>query len=273
MGNSTSYRLTAIRAAIAARAIVMKGFRRAVDKEFKRDAHDIVTFYDRAAEEIIIEEIKKDFPNSRIVGEEGGEQEGQDPTWVIDPIDGTSNFAAGIPFWCVSIGVSVEGKLVAGVIYNPVENLLFSADEHGAILNDKPLKVHSPDDPMSATLISSFPNAKDFDLLGDNVFETNEKLTKSFQAFRNLGSGALNLAYVASGWADATFGFSTSPWDVAAGAFILEKAGGTFRSFDGGVEVDSPLKAVDYYAFGSTDAYEPLGGEVQRLSTLVGSKA
>lgn len=268
MGNSTSYRLTAIRAAVATRAMVLKGFRRAIDKEFKRDAHDIVTFYDRAAEEIIIEEIKKDFPAARIVGEEGGEQVGEDPTWVIDPIDGTSNFAAGIPFWCVSIGVSVGGKLVAGVIYNPVENLLFSADEHGALLNDKPLKVDSPADPLQATLISSFPNAKDFDLLGDNVFGVNEKLVKSFQASRNLGSGALNLAYVASGWADATFGFSTSPWDVAAGAFILEKAGGTFRSFVEGVEVDSPLEAVDYYAFGSEQPYEPLSDEVRRLSAL-----
>src|SRR5690625_324178 len=270
MSNSTSYRLTAIRAAIAARAVVMKGFRRAIDKEFKRDAHDIVTFYDRAAEELIIEEIKKDFPDSRIVGEEGGERGGEDPTWVIDPIDGTSNFAAGIPFWCISIGVSVEGKLVAGVIYNPVENLLFSADEHGALLNDEPLKVDSTDDPLEATLISSFPNVQDHDLLGDKVFETSKKLTTSFQASRNLGSGALNLAYVATGWADATFGFSTSPWDVAARAFILATAGGAFRSFDGGVEVDSPLEAVDYYAFGSKNPYEPLGGEVQRLSTLAG---
>jgi len=224
---SESLRKTAEEAALSVGPLLMAAFRSAMDLDFKRDLHDVVTIHDKASEERIASVILGAVPDSTLVGEEGGRRGAGRVHWYVDPIDGTSNFARGIALWCVSIAAVIEGRVVAGVIYNPVAGDVFSADLNGAWLNDQPLIARATGDELAATIVSSFPDSQDLKLFGTEALNVHATLLHDFQAVRNLGSGALNLAHVAAGWADATMGFATQPWDVAAGVLILEQAGGT----------------------------------------------
>lgn len=241
-------------------------FRSPMDKDFKRDAHDIVTLHDKAAEEKIVKVLLVDCPDSVIVGEEGGTRGAGRVEWHIDPIDGTSNFARGIALWCVSIAAVVDNTTIAGVVFDPVSGNLFHADLTGAWLGDDPIHVHAAGDEMRATIVSSFPNAKDTWLFGSTAFDAQARLIEAFQAVRNLGSGALNLAHVAAGWADATMGFYTNSWDIAAGGFILRQAGGKFYALERGLPVEPYFSAPDYYAIGGDVTYKTLSGVMQEWS-------
>lgn len=268
-GKTDESRLLGSLAERAARSVgdqLRAAFRSPMDKDFKRDAHDIVTLHDKAAEETIVKVLLSDCPDSVIVGEEGGTRGTGRVEWHIDPIDGTSNFARGIALWCVSIAAVVDDETVAGVVFDPVADNLFRADLTGAWLGDDPIRVHAADDEMRATIVSSFPNAKDTWLFGSSAFDAQARLIEAFQAVRNLGSGALNLAHVAAGWADATMGFYTNSWDIAAGGFILQQAGGRFYALERGLPTEPYFSAPDYYAIGGDMSYETLSTMMQEWS-------
>ncbi|KAB8195260.1 inositol monophosphatase [Nonomuraea phyllanthi] len=206
----------------------------------KHDFHDPVTQHDRAAEETIRAVITARRPESAIVGEEGGTTGSGDLVWYVDPIDGTANFAAGMPFFCVSIAAAVRGELVAGVIYDPVREDEFSASGDGAWCNGTPLRSVGASGDREAMLLSSYPTAMDVEADGDAALRRYGRFLTSFSAVRRPGSAALKLAYVAAGWADAAYGTQANPWDVAAGALLVRRAGGVY--------LGDPLAKGDYLA-------------------------
>lgn len=255
---SRMLRTTAIHAALGVGDQLRTAFRAPMQRDFKRDAHDIVTVHDKAAEKSIVSTLLAEHPDAMIVGEEGGVSGAGRVQWHIDPIDGTSNFARGLAYWCVSIAAAIDGRVVAGVVFDPMAGNVFSADLSGAWLGEAPLRSHAAEREIDATLVSSFPNAKDTWLFGDSAFQAQSRLVASFQAVRNLGSGALNLAHVAAGWADATMGFYTNSWDISAGGFILQRAGGTIRGLARGESREPFHTSPDYYATGAGAEYPTL---------------
>ncbi|RSS47941.1 inositol monophosphatase [Streptomyces sp. WAC05858] len=240
---------TARRAALDVAPMLLSGFRNDMNIDLKADFHDVVTTYDRAAEARIREIIEEDFPGSAVVGEEDGPRAGADPTWYIDPIDGTSNFARGIAFWCVSIAAAVDGEVIAGVIYDPVQDNLFTADDTGARLGGKPIHARGFGVCDQATVLAHYPMPAD--LAADEEFSLRRygALVRGFSAVRNTSSGALCLAHVAAGWADATFNFGTNAWDVAAGSLLLKLAGGSYHAYIDGLEqpAHGDFLAPDYF--------------------------
>ncbi|MBT1683298.1 inositol monophosphatase family protein [Curtobacterium flaccumfaciens] len=265
-------------------------FRAPMTISTKRDAHDVVTLHDRAAEEAITAVLTAAVPGSVVLGEEGGTTGGTGSTgaaggidtagdngdtgstadpvvrWIVDPIDGTANFARGLAYWCISIAAEVDGEVVAGVVFDPVADHVFAADDDGAWLDGAPMHSSSgPDD--AATVLTSFPVQQDLDLLGEAAaFDLLRDLTLRYRHHHSLGSGALNLVHVAAGWSDVTMGFATHPWDVAAGALVLERAGGWFRGFRRGEAVDRAHLADDYVAAGAGGSHAELVRRVQELS-------
>ncbi|MET0898323.1 MAG: inositol monophosphatase family protein [Mycobacterium sp.] len=247
---STRCCATARRAALDVAPLLLNGFRRDMRVDLKADIHDVVTEYDRAAEARIRDIIEQDFPGSTVVGEEGGPQGAGNPTWYVDPIDGTSNFARGIAFWCVSIAAVVDGAVIAGVIYDPVGANLFTADNTGARLNGEPIGARGFTSSSQATVLAHYPMPADLAADEDFSLRRYSALVQSFSAVRNTSSGALCLAHVAAGWADATFNFGTNPWDVAAGSYLVKLAGGKYRAYVDGHEQPElgDFLAPDYYA-------------------------
>jgi len=263
---SRSLRGTATTAALSVQDQLLSAFRTTMRLDFKRDVHDIVTAHDKASERQIVSVILGEVPDSTIIGEEGGRTGNGRVNWYIDPIDGTSNFARGIALWCISIAAVIDDRVVAGVVFNPVSGDLFSADLTGGWLGDRKLDTRAATDEISATIVSSFPNARDLQLFDAAALEAHRTLLVGFQAVRNFGSAALCLTHVAAGWADATMGFSTSPWDVAAGILILEQSGGTYLGYSHGA-IDAPaFQAPDFVAVGAGARYPTLLGVVERLS-------
>jgi myo-inositol-1(or 4)-monophosphatase len=247
---STRCSTTARRAALDVAALLLNGFRRDMNIDLKADIHDVVTEYDRAAEARIREIIEQDFPGSTVVGEENGSRGDGSPTWYVDPIDGTSNFARGIAFWCVSIAAVVDGAVIAGVIYEPVGGNLFTADDTGARLGGEPIEARGFTSSDQATVLAHYPMPADLAADEDFSLRRYGALVQSFSAVRNTSSGALCLAHVAAGWADATFNFGTNPWDVAAGSHLLKLAGGRYHAYADGLEQSErgDFLAPDYYA-------------------------
>jgi myo-inositol-1(or 4)-monophosphatase len=234
---STELMTLAMSAARDVAPMLLEAFRTDVDIETKADMHDLVTEYDSAAERRIAEVLLDANPESAIVGEEGGRTGDAALTWYVDPIDGTANFARGIAFWCVSIGATVDGERVAGAVYDPVADLMFHADGSGAFLNGRPLHARGFTAPSRSTMLAHFPMPADLE--ADEQFAMTEyaNLVRAYSAVRNKGSGALSLAHVAAGWGDVTLNFGTNSWDVAAGSFILEQAGGTYVGYSDGSRV------------------------------------
>ncbi|WP_165310720.1 inositol monophosphatase family protein [Microbacterium protaetiae] len=236
MTDSTQSRLFKDAAAVAARAQrdpLRRAFRSEMELGFKRDARDIVTVHDKATERALVAALTAAVPDSAFLGEEGGAIGEGRVRWYIDPIDGTSNFAAGIAFWCVSIAAEVEGSIVAGVVYDPVADILFSADLDGAYLDDRPLRSRGAQTEDEATLITGYPNARDLDAHGDAALERFGALVAAYRALRRPGSAAMSICHVAAGWVDVAAGFAVNPWDVSAAGFILTQAGGVYRGMGG----------------------------------------
>jgi myo-inositol-1(or 4)-monophosphatase len=228
--------------------LLVEAFNQGVPARTKAGFFDLVTEYDRRSEAIISDFIVEAYPDSTIVGEEGG-QRGQGAVhWYIDPIDGTTNFATGIPFFCVSIGAAVNGKLLAGVVFDPLRGELFRASCDGAFLNDRPLRTGTNLTDAASLLIAAFPqpghknSPADYALFG--------RMVESFKGVRRLGSAALALAYVACGRADVAFEPHISPWDVAAGYLLLTQAGGRYLPLDPDVRARS-WRAQGYLALNS----------------------
>ncbi|WP_424463203.1 inositol monophosphatase family protein [Pseudoclavibacter helvolus] len=239
-------------AARGAGTIALEGFRsKGLGIDEKTNFHDLVTVYDVRAEQYIRGVIANEAPDSRIVGEEGGASGAGDVTWFIDPIDGTSNFARGIALWAVCIGAAVDGEVVAGVVYDPVADNMFVADERGAFLNGEGLRSEGATTPERATVLASFPLPRDLVHLRADALEAYAELEDTYSHVRDLGSSAITLTHVAAGWADAVFSFEASPWDVAAPAFILKRAGGIYRTYGDGVELPRESDHLHRHYYGT----------------------
>ena len=230
--DSARLRAVAMEAALLVGDRLLAAFRSPIDVDFKVDRHDVVTRYDREAEAEIRAYIMSQVRDSAVVGEEAGASGAGRVQWYVDPIDGTSNFARGLAFWCVSIAAAIDGEVVAGAILDPVAGSLFSADLTGAWLNGEPLASKAIEDERHATLITGYPVERDLMLDGrERALENFAALVETFSTVRRPGSAALSIAHVAAGWVDAAAGFGVSAWDVAAGILILRQAGGTYRPF------------------------------------------
>jgi myo-inositol-1(or 4)-monophosphatase len=233
-GQSRALRLAAIAAAKSVAPQLKDAFRSDMDIEFKKDRRDIVTAHDKAAEVAICAHLSAAVPDSSFVGEEGGVHGAGGIQWFIDPIDGTANFARGLPSWCISIGAVCEDQILAGAIVDPMGGNVFSADLMGAYHGDAPLRSHGTSDEGLATILCSYPSARDMLQDGRGVaLDRFGGLVETYSAVRRIGSAALGLAHVAAGWADGAANFSINAWDITAGILILRQAGGRFFAVGG----------------------------------------
>lgn len=194
---------------------------------------DIVTEVDLACEKLIIDRIRQQYPSDPILSEEAGAlgTEEDRPVWVIDPLDGTRNYMAGIPFFCVSIGLVRKGVAELGVVYDPIhDEMFFGRRGEGAFLNGEPIRV-SEEDSLEDCIVSVAWVRSRVD--GHRFTRVVERLSKETSYFRRLGSAALATCYVACGRVHAYLQGGLSPWDVAAGFMLIEEAGGMVTDFDG----------------------------------------
>jgi len=200
----------------------------------EKDANNLVSFVDRKAEDMLVNELGKLVPGAGFITEEDTPNvEGKTWEWIIDPLDGTTNFLYGVPCFSVSIGLRREGKLVAGVIYEISRDELFFAWEEGkAYLNNRAIRVSQRKNMRLCLLATGFP-FRDFSNL-ENYLETFGYLMRHTRGLRRLGSAAVDMAYVACGRFDGFFEFNLNSWDVAAGAIIVKEAGGVVTDFSGG---------------------------------------
>lgn len=202
----------------------------------EKKKNDFVTNADRESEDAIAAAIRARFPEDGFLAEEGGARggdEGARRVWVIDPLDGTSNFIAGFPFWCVSVAAREAGKIVAGAIWDPLRKELYSAERgKGAFRNGSRLRVQPLPGLDGAFLATGFPFRSRESI--DVYLRLFRELFLQARAIRRAGSAALDLAYVAAGVFDGFFEFRLSAWDIAAGAILIEEAGGEITDFDGG---------------------------------------
>jgi myo-inositol-1(or 4)-monophosphatase len=226
----------AIRAARAAGAIINRA---ALDVELlkisAKGTNDFVTEVDQAAENAIIDVLLEAYPGHGILAEESGRARGakhSEYLWIIDPLDGTTNFIHGLPIYAVSIALAFRGKVEQAVVYDPARNDLFFASKgRGAFLNDRRLRVSKRLRMADALIGTGFPFRK-----GDNFkryLKMFEDVMQHCAGVRRPGAAALDLCYVAAGWYDGFFETGLSPWDVAAGSLMITEAGGLVGNFTG----------------------------------------
>lgn len=224
--------LIAMEAALQAGDLLRKGFGTSFSISSKEGKHNLVTEYDYLAEKTILDFIKKQVPNSHFLAEESGKTGTEEGfLWIVDPLDGTVNFAHQIPFFCVSIAVEKKGKVIAGVVFDPIHQELFVAEEKkGAFFNGKKITVSPIADLQKAMLSTGFPYN-----LSENPFHCIEHFTDILKIgipVRRIGAAALELAYIASGRIDGFFEVGLAPWDCAAGKLLVEEAGGIVTHWD-----------------------------------------
>ena len=195
---------------------------------------NLVTDVDLASERLIREAIATYYPRHEILGEEGGLSEsGSEYRWVVDPLDGTTNYAHGYPIFCVSIALECKGEIVLGVVYDPMRDELFAAERGaGATLNSRPIHVSKTAELMQGLLSTGFP----YDIKTSKLTNLDHwaNFAMNAQALRRDGAAALDLCYVACGRFDGFWELNLSPWDTAAGALIVTEAGGRVTNFSGG---------------------------------------
>jgi myo-inositol-1(or 4)-monophosphatase len=213
-------------------ALLMGYFHQHVKIEYKGDV-DLVTIADRKSEALILERIRAKWPAHDVLGEEGARIEtGSDYKWYVDPLDGTTNFAHGFPVFCVSLAIDYKGKRVAGVLYDPTRDELFSAElGSGAYLNGERMHVSATSNLAECLVATGFPSHKRHK--NPNIFFYHQ-ITLKTHGVRRAGSAALDLANVASGRFDGFWEFNLNPWDTAAGVLIVEESGGRVTDFSGG---------------------------------------
>ncbi len=194
---------------------------------------DIVTEADALAEGFIIGEIQKRWANHSIVAEESGEsRQSSEYCWYIDPLDGTINYAHGLPVFCVSIGLTFRNKLLLGAVFSPCRNEMYSAETgKGAFLNGKRMHVTSTSELRDGVLMLEYPNMHDD--LDEKTLQNYQNLRMSTRGIRQLGCAALAMCYTASGSADAYWQPEIHPWDIAAGTLLVKEAGGKVSDFSG----------------------------------------
>lgn len=218
---------------MAAGELIKKRFNGPFTVDHKEGINNLVTEIDKLAEKTIIGIILEAYPDHGIIAEEGGSVESNSEyQWIIDPIDGTVNFAHGLPLCCVSIGLKKGKDMVLGAVYNPMMNELFFAEQgKGAYLNDQPIHVSSKSDFNRAFLVTGFPYEWPEDKT--HPVKTFERFIRKGLPVRRLGSAAIDLCWVACGRFDGYWEYSLQPWDVAAGLLIVREAGGRVTDFAG----------------------------------------
>jgi myo-inositol-1(or 4)-monophosphatase len=213
-------------------AVLMEGYGN-VRHIQQKGVIDLVTEFDKRSEEVIISSIQQKFPDHAILAEESGHNKTvSEYQWVVDPLDGTTNFAHGIPIFSVSVALLKNNSPVVGVVYDPLRNEMFSAElGHGATLNNHPIHVSSQMDLEQAVISTGFP----YDVRTNprNNFAQFVQFQLRTQAVRHLASAALDCAWTAMGRLDGYWEFGVKPWDIGAGALIAREAGGRVTSVDG----------------------------------------
>ena len=211
--------------------------------DYKGSPSNIVTEMDRQAEALIVETIAGRFPDHAILAEEGGGRGGSAThRWIVDPLDGTTNYAHGMPFFAVSIALEIDGTVALGVVYDPNRDECFTVRRgHGAFLNGAPLRVSDTPTLDESLLSTGYPY--DIRKIRDNNLAEHAAFMVRCRSVREMGSAAINLALVAAGRLDAFWELKLGPWDVAAGCLMVEEAGGRVTTPDGG-PVDLAAPAV-----------------------------
>ncbi|MBI5048126.1 MAG: inositol monophosphatase [Deltaproteobacteria bacterium] len=229
---TNKFKKTAMNAAKKAGLLLKKNIDKVHHIEFK-GVIDIVTEMDKKAEDLIIKIIKHEFPEHGILTEENREQKtDSEYRWIIDPLDGTTNYSHGFPIFCVSIALEKRGAVVMGVVYNPMLNELFTAGiGQGAHLNNKKIKVSGIGELSKSLLATGFPY--DVRTSPQNNIAHFANFAVRAQAIRRAGSAALDMCYVACGRFDGFWELKLKPWDTAAATLIIKEAGGTVTDFAG----------------------------------------
>lgn len=227
--------LAAIQAALNAGELLVRGFGTTFNISSKEGMQNLVTEYDNAAQELIISNLQKNFPEHQFLGEEDKKKQtidSQKIVWIIDPLDGTVNFARSIPIFAVSIAAALGKDILCGVVYYPMMNELFIAEKNkGAYLNGKRLKVSMRQNFKDAFIATGFPYDVDQNPL--HCIERFSSFAKMGIPLRRMGSAAIDLSYVAAGRFDAFWEVGLHSWDLAAGKLMIEEAGGKVSHYDG----------------------------------------
>ncbi|MBC7873402.1 MAG: inositol monophosphatase [Ferruginibacter sp.] len=224
---------TLIEAVIAGAGELTRFFDKPLKVSHKEGVNNLVTEADHAAESAILEVIKSKYPEHYILSEEAGEII-QDSTykWIIDPIDGTVNFAHGIPLCCVSVALEQEGEIVLGCVFNPtMKEFYFAEKGKGSTLNDKIIRVSEQTEVLRSCLVTGFPYT--YINMTNGPLEIFERFIRKGVPVRRLGSAAIDLCWVAAGRFDGFYEHKLEPWDSAAGYLIVEEAGGKVTDFSG----------------------------------------
>ena len=213
--------------------LIRTKFRTQIEVNYKSNETDLVTEVDKAAEKIILDFIRKKYPGHGILAEESGETKtNSEYKWVIDPIDGTTNFAHGLPIFSVSIGIQKNGETVIGVIYDVMQNIVYSCEKgSGAFANEMEISVSENETLGHGVLVTGFPY--NISTNPEKALEKFVALTKSARGIRRLGSAAIDLCYVAKGVFDGFWEVYLHPWDMCAGMLLVEEAGGLVTDFQG----------------------------------------
>jgi myo-inositol-1(or 4)-monophosphatase len=224
----------AVRAAREAGRIITRSFERLDRLTIADKGHnDFVTEVDRNAEAAIIDVLRSKYPHHAILAEESGRHQGDEYQWVIDPLDGTTNYLHGFPQFSVSIALKVKGRLEAGVVYDPLHEEMFTASRgDGALLNDRKIRV-APRKGLNGALLGTGIPYRDFRYI-DNYLGMMRDLLKESAGVRRPGSAALDFAYLAAGRIDGFWELGLSEWDFAAGALLVREAGGLVTDIGGG---------------------------------------
>ncbi len=223
----------ALSAAKEAGEVLRKGFGWQHSVRYKGEV-DLVTEVDEQAEQVIREILLGAFPTYGMLAEEGGTLVGEeDARWIVDPLDGTTNYAHGLPFFCVSVALERCGRVVLGVVHDPMHEETFVAERGGgATLNGEPIKVSDTEELIRALIATGFPYDR---AEMPEALELFGRFAATTQGMRRLGSAALDLCYVASGRLDGYYERGIWAWDIAAGNLILEEAGGKVTNYRGGI--------------------------------------
>ena len=224
----------AVSAARAAGQVILRNMNRLPDIKIQsKGSNDFVSEVDLQAEQSIISTIQKAYPSHAILAEETGEQSGDEHQWIIDPLDGTTNYLRGVPQFSVSIAMRQNDKLQLGVIYDPLKEELFCATRgEGATLNNRRIRVSKQRDLSGSLLGTGLPYRADQEL--DTYLATLRAILEKTSGVRRAGSAALDLAYVAAGRFDGFWEFGLNKWDIAAGVLIIQEAGGLVSDLRGG---------------------------------------
>lgn len=228
---NSDYKNIAIEAALLGGAVLKKYFNKVKDFDVKTDA-GIVTMADKESEQVISDFFAKKTPSFSVLGEETGLSNNGESRWIVDPLDGTTNFFHGFPHFNVSIGLEIEKQIVVGVVYNPITEEIFHTEKgNGAYKNKKQIYVSGRKDLQQAMLGTGFAYQRDMTL--DDSLELFRKFTPLTHGIRRPGAAALDLCYVACGIYDGFYEKTLNAWDVAAGSLLITEAGGKLSNYKG----------------------------------------